>query len=952
MIEIEIIKVRKDGFMIESSNLEEDPSYKYYAVVFNQKRNYGICRKIAEYIVQNKAPCPQAFLINDLNHERATIYRGFYYDLTQHKTKTEENFGYVLYRIFKRPKRSELIEYNSMSKVNIRKTLIQSFIHGETIKTAEGKEEFRYWLGDLATTEIKFELDKSVTEYGITAPKGQKEDQEDSEPEPTSRKSHKASQYRIRGIHTAPTAEGFVGREKELCHINNAWESKEAHLVSITAWGGFGKSVLAKQWIDRLKKDSSIAPQPERGLWWSFYENDSIDAFLEMALAVFSDDFNVYNNLSYTETKFDALIQVLSSESQPTILVLDGFEDMQHHEAGDYFGKCRDYQLAHFIQRICAGECQNLLCIITSRIKISDVQLPNSKTHINIDLENSPLSLIDSVALLRNHGVQGSEEELGNIAQDHGGHPLALVTIASLLSEFFRGDSKTIESMPSVIIPQSDIGDRFKLWRIFSWYNSLLKPVEKEVLQAISIFRQRAPWDLLSHILKEKDKSANQAENTKLKFICSHLHQLKLIQYDFELDSYSMHPLLKQFFMQTTSENMAIQINESLFDLLQTQADYQPAGLTEMAPLIEAVYHGCRCGKPVEALNVFRERIERKSGYLTKNLSSWGVKVDLCEMFFSEKRFTGKCFIEDTEQQGHLLNAAGYAHMNMGRPDKAVALFKRSIEKYIEAHIKPDTAQVYRNLSDASLRLGHLDEAVTAAVESLKLDSESKSQQSGLGYLGYAYALLGSFDKAIESFDQALTLFGKNWLPPVRGIQFVEMLIMKNDLKKAIATAKKMKKFSEDQDIKFAVADSNRVLGMAIGWNAIASKNSKSAKESLNHLIKSLDLASTAGVHYYNFKTILDATQMQIALAIENLHSLNKRAIDKIESQINEVLNISQASFYKLIEAEAFYTRASLWFLENNISKARSDNEKALNIALHLKYKWLSNMCSQFAEKL
>ena len=370
-----------------------------------------------------------------------------------------------------------------------------------------------------------------------------------------------------------------------------------------------------------------------------------------------------------------------------------------------------------------------------------------------------------------------------------------------------------------------------------------------------------------------------------------------------------------------------------------------------MAPLIEAVYHGCRCGKSIEALQVFRERIERKAGYLTKNLNAWGIKIDLCEMFFSGKRFTGKCYIEDLEQQGHLLNAAGFAHMNMGRPDKAVSLFKRSVDRYSEVALEIDAAQVYRNIADASIRLGELNEAVAAAKYSLERDPDQKSQQSGLGYLGYAYALLGDNDRASEIFKQALTIFGKDWLPPIRGIQYIEMLIMKRAFNEAINAAKKMKTFSEKQGIQFAIAESNRILGVAKGRKAITEKNKKLAKESISYLLNAKDLASSAGVHYYNYKTILDTGQMQVALANEKLILIDTSIARKIRNQVNDTLDIARASYYRLLEAEAYFIRAELCFFEKDNSGAREDCKRAINLSRYIGYKWLSAMCERLFEK-
>jgi len=759
----------------------------------------------------------------------------------------------------------------------------------------------------------------------------------------------------VKYLHAVPPDPHFVGRRKQLEAMNGAWDSNDVHLVSIISWGGFGKSVLVRQWLEEMDLSSFEPHKPEKVLWWSFYQNNSVDAFLDTALSCLANKTEQSQRLYHAEEGFDVLLSSLSES--PGILVLDGFEDMQYSQAGDYFGKCKSYQLKNFVRRICEGDCPTCLCVITSRLSITDLVPFNEGAHLSIDLEKSPLCAAEARSLLQKHGVKGDDELLDEIVQDHGGHPLALVTVSTLLSNFFGGDGRKAWSMPSVTIPKSVIGNRFKLWRTFSWYDSLLSSRERYVLRAISLFRQIAPWKLLVAFVQsgnviETAGSSQGALETELRAIAFHLSQLQLIKIDTDSDTCFMHPLWRAFFEFSSDEKAAIGHHKMLFEILQAAVAHQPNTLQQMWPLIEAVYHGCKCGETRESLRVFRERIERKAGYLTKNLAAWETKVDLCSMFFSNKHFSGQCLLDDLEEQSHLLNAAGFAYMNLGLPVKAIPLYDRAAETCRTGSLQGDEGQVQRNRADAFLRLGRLSNALHAAQKALELDRSSKAQQSSFAYLGYVYALLGSFDLAESAFSEAVLLWGQDWLPPIRGVQFVEMLIMKGQYEQAIEKAKKMLEWTRTQKILFSEAECLRVLAVALGESACVTGNHHIAQEAIALVREAAGLASKAGVHYYMIRTILDSARIILSTTTRNMNTLEASELEHVDGQIHQVLRTSKESSYRLVEAEASLARTHVYLLGHDRVHAREELARTTRLARSLEYQWLEDKCSQLQKRL
>ncbi len=87
------------------------------------------------------------------------------------------------------------------------------------------------------------------------------------------------------------TGAALFGREKEIRWLDECW-SGGAHVVSIVAWGGVGKSALVNGWLRGMLKDGWRGA--ERVFGWSFYSQGtdrmtSADEFVGAALKWFGD---------------------------------------------------------------------------------------------------------------------------------------------------------------------------------------------------------------------------------------------------------------------------------------------------------------------------------------------------------------------------------------------------------------------------------------------------------------------------------------------------------------------------------------------------------------------------------------------------------------------------------------------------------------------------------------
>src|SRR5690606_11855729 len=97
-------------------------------------------------------------------------------------------------------------------------------------------------------------------------------------------------------------------------------------IISVVAWGGVGKTSLAKLWLQKIRRTTD-----RQVLEWSFYfqgNNDtsivSSETFFEKAFLYFG---HTYNRMSLSESG-KKLARIVSETN--SIIVLDGLEPLQY----------------------------------------------------------------------------------------------------------------------------------------------------------------------------------------------------------------------------------------------------------------------------------------------------------------------------------------------------------------------------------------------------------------------------------------------------------------------------------------------------------------------------------------------------------------------------------------------------------------------------------------------
>ncbi|VFN02404.1 MAG: hypothetical protein BECKG1743D_GA0114223_108452 [Candidatus Kentron sp. G] len=351
-------------------------------------------------------------------------------------------------------------------------------------------------------------------------------------------------------FHAAPEALAgrFVGREREFAELDAAWagvlsgespdpDQPPARVVGIIAWGGFGKSALARQWPWRrfeslsgsaaLQGGSSFGSAAFQGgtngieaksrpgerrstalFWWGFQEGQGgVDDFALALLRYLADD----PALGLTDIPPDSSGRLARLRrglaGREYLLVLDGLEGEQDAlTRGEGPGGLKSAFLRALLREQAAGRLGQGLVVVTSRLALIDLDRRGGG-YLAMDLEDRPLSRSEAGLLLRQEGVEElPEPELTALLATIGPHPLALATMAGFLVRHNQGSATGWQRFQGDVldIPEGREQER-KLWRVLAWSAQLLRPDERRVATAIARFREpvRAKW--LLHLLAPQE---------------------------------------------------------------------------------------------------------------------------------------------------------------------------------------------------------------------------------------------------------------------------------------------------------------------------------------------------------------------------------------------------------------------------------------------------------------
>jgi hypothetical protein len=565
--------------------------------------------------------------------------------------------------------------------------------------------------------------------------------------------------------------ERLVGRVAKLRHIDNAWVAQGINILSLIGEGGAGKSALVNEWLKRLQADNYRGAEVVLG--WSFYSQGtkeratSADEFLNWTV----DKLGINLETNSAGAKGEAIAEEMVKRR--VLLVLDGVEPLQHG-LDTQVGQLKDLGLRALLRHFAStppGELHGLI-VLTSRLAIKDISRWRDGSAPVIDLEQLPDDA--GAALLRDNGVWGTEKELRSAAHDFGGHPLALGLLASFLTETQIGDVRRRDHIRAYFAEPDNPGHDHAKRVMESYEKEWLagQPALLTIMHMVGLFDRPASGDCLKAlraepIIRALTDGITSLSDSDWQRAVSRLRAGRLLA-PLDLaapDAIDAHPLVREWFgerLRQAQEGAWKAAHGRLYEHLRdTTNEGEKPKLEDLAPLYQAVTHGCRASRHQEALDrVYLERICRLRAdghpalYTVKVLGTGAEDLAAISWFFE------KAYVKPTESltpaaKSWVLSTASFLLRGQARLGETLSTYNAALHMAQETGDQLNVAIYSSNLSETELFYGNVIEAVRRGKESV--DAASNFTQNVINHTTYAEALqaVGLHHDAERAFDEA-----------------------------------------------------------------------------------------------------------------------------------------------------------------------------------------------------
>jgi tetratricopeptide (TPR) repeat protein len=561
----------------------------------------------------------------------------------------------------------------------------------------------------------------------------------------------------------------WTGREELLEQITSDWMNPQKHVTGLIGFGGEGKSSLARKWVETLNVERSTFD----GLfWWGFYENRSVDEFLEAALNYLSGGRIDPRAVPSSSTRAQIIGAMLGSGRY--LFVLDGLEVMQHQE-GDQYGLLQSSDLRDLLTFFARPDNASF-CLVTSRAPLLDLMEYTTYTHRDVDR----LLPADGRALLKRLGVHpsptlgsprgvlregaGGEDDaaLDKVVADWDGHALTLSLLGSYLSEHFGGDLAHLDDIPT---PTADEPRYERVHRVLRRYDEHLTEAEREFLKLFSAFRTPVHQDAFEKVFVPLLANIGARHVVPLPEMVTRLVAYRILRHDAASQTYTAHPLVRNhYFALFTKGNVAQEIDahSKIKDYYLSIAGDTPQYPTfdNLKPLIEVVHHACQAGAYEEAFNgVYWNRIQQgQKATLAHQLGDYDTDLNTLFEFFPNRDTSQEPQVKDSGDKRWILNEIGLCLMSLGRLRDAVPFYERSNKIALDMQDWHNASLTYQNLAQLYAHLGALEASAEAARQALDLARRAENKQdemTSLSFQGKAAHLLGKIDEAKVAFQES-----------------------------------------------------------------------------------------------------------------------------------------------------------------------------------------------------
>ena len=561
--------------------------------------------------------------------------------------------------------------------------------------------------------------------------------------------------------HLPSAGEFLLGRESELQQLNDAWDNPRVHVITIVARGGEGKTNLVRHWLNHMAADGWRGA--EKVFAWSFYSQGtsdkaaSADQFIDAAMQFLG--LGPAESIKSPHMRGERLATVVGGGRN--LLLLDGLEPLQY-PPGPMRGRLKDPALGTLIAGLSAQN--HGLCVITTRESLPE--LASGKTNLSPEIDLPPLTDHAGAELMKNLRVGGSDAQRESVARRLRGHAIAIQLLGTYLFEVFDGD---VTRAGDVALLDQEGADHAR--HIFESYEKWLSEDVSgrrllAVLRLLGLFDRPVPFERIE-LLRDAAIPAltdviADLSHADWKRALTRLREMQLIDADAAM--LDAHPLVREYFaveLEKRFSDAAREAHRLLYEHLKATAPQLPETLADMAPLFEAIVHGCKAQLADEALiEVFYSRVLRDGNteFAVRKLGAIGATIGCLTVFFKaswsdiDARLTA-------QNRSYVLGEAGHLLRMIGSARDAAELLSLSIEQSILGYDWLNTAISAVNLCDVTLLVGNVASAVRSSERAVEFADRSEDRfwrGTARVQLATAFYLSARFEAAHAAFADAV----------------------------------------------------------------------------------------------------------------------------------------------------------------------------------------------------
>ena len=518
--------------------------------------------------------------------------------------------------------------------------------------------------------------------------------------------------------HPYPLQANFTGRVDERKLLTD-WLTEDPHsMLSFIAIGGMGKSALAWYWLIEDIKGSD--EQPQKIVWWSFYDYESgFGRFLKKAIEYFCDDEVDWSSLESTRDQMEFLYKILCDNR--FLLVLDGVErvlrayynlgspyqgdEVKEDECGD-FRACIEPNCGMFFQWLASGKPRTKT-LLTSRLypkELDDLDGCLRKDLKWMDKE-------DAVEFFKRQGVRGTRAEIETTCERFGYHPLSLRLLSGMIVHDPKNPGDIQEWLKYTLIPELKGKEGHNILELA--YNSLDEKKQR-FISGLSAFRNPMDYDAISIL---NDFGSEDEFNEVL----IELVDRGMLLRDEKSVKFDMHPIMRRYCYEERLTGKE-KVHSRLMDYFAAiPVPEKIESVDDLTPVIELYHHTVRAGRYDEAWRLYYNRLAKPLLY---KFGAYLTTIELLHALFPDGE-DNLPRLKDESAQGWTISALATSYSFSGRSRGAICLFEMSNAICKKQGAKKNLAIDLGNRALDQMRIGELNVAEATLMRSIEICREN-----------------------------------------------------------------------------------------------------------------------------------------------------------------------------------------------------------------------------------